>query len=94
MEVVITKLHNFLATVFSLVDHVRRDHDHFYECHPFNEELTSELLARVLSHQHHRIAQGLRDYCLHVDLSPGSFVLSFHMASSNTQSSDSFVNNY
>lgn len=76
-EVVTTKLHNFLASAFSLVDHFRRHRLHLYANHSFNEEIEFSLHNMVLSHYHHRIAQGLRGYCLHYSLAPVSSSLRF-----------------
>ena len=70
-------LHNFLASAFTLVDHVRRHRTHLYRDHSFNAEIDTKIHTRVLSHPHHRIAQGLRDYCIHVSLAPVSINLSF-----------------
>ena len=69
-EIIITRLHNFLAAAFSLVDHMRRHRKHLYAGHEFNKEIEKELQARILSRPHHTIVQGLRRYSLHVALLP------------------------
>lgn len=69
-EVILTRLHNFLAAAFSLVDHMRRHREHLYADHEFNTEIGAELQGRILSRPQHKVAQGLRNYCLHVSLPP------------------------
>ena len=69
-DVILTRLHNFLAAAFSLVDHMRRHREHLYAGQQFNKEIDTELQSRIFSKPHHKVAQGLRSYCLHVSLPP------------------------
>jgi hypothetical protein len=69
-EVILTRLHNFLAAAFNLVDHMRRHRKHLYAGHEFNKEIDTKLHGCILSKTHHKVAQGLRNYCLHVSLPP------------------------
>jgi len=78
MDVVVTRLQNFLAAAFSLVDHVRRHRKHLYSgevFEVFNEGNAAQLQSLILGRPEHWIAQGLRIYTLHVGLPPISFVL-------------------
>ena len=81
MDVVVTRLQNFLAAAFSLVDHVRRHRKHLYSGEVFNEEIAAQLQSLILGRPEHWIAQGLRIYTLHVGLPPISFVLQRRRAS-------------
>ncbi len=69
-EVILTRLHNFLAAAFSLIDHMRRHRKHLYASHAFNKEIDTKVHDLILSKPHHKVAQGLRKYCLHVSLPP------------------------
>jgi len=75
MEVISTRLHNFLAAAFSLVDHARRHRRHLYSEGGFNEEIDAQLQSLILGRPEHGIAQGLRDYALHVGPPIINFVL-------------------
>jgi hypothetical protein len=69
-EIIQTRLHNFLAAAFSLVEHMRRHRNHLYADHEFDKKIGEELRRRILGRPHHKLAQGLRNYCLHLSLPP------------------------
>jgi hypothetical protein len=67
-ELVLRRVHNFVAAAFSLVDHSRAHRKHLYLGHEFDAEIGRELDNRVRKHPHDSIGKGLRRYCLHFAL--------------------------
>lgn len=70
MEEVGRLLHNFLSSVFSLVDYMRSHRKHLYLNSEFDQEIEAEIQKRFINDDDHLIAQGLRNYILHVNFPP------------------------
>ena len=70
MEEVGRLLHNFLSSAFSLVDYMRSHRKHLYLNSEFNQEIEAEIQKRFINDDDHLIAQGLRNYIIHVGLPP------------------------
>ncbi len=70
MEEVGRLLHNFLSSVFSLVAYMRSHRKHLYLNSEFDQEIKAEIQKRFINDDDHLIAQGLRNYILHVGFPP------------------------
>lgn len=70
MEEVGRLLHNFLSSAFSLVDYMRSHRKHLYLNSEFNQEIEAEIQKRFINDDDHLIAQGLRNYILHIGFPP------------------------
>lgn len=85
-EEISRRLFNFLAAAFSLVDHTRRHRRKLYGTSSFGREVDDEINRRFALNSDHLIAQGLRNYALHVTILPQSIVVTFgeKMSTPNT----------
>ncbi len=70
MEEVGRLLHNFLSSAFSLVDYMRIHRKHLYLSSEFNQEIEAEIQKRFINDDDHLIAQGLRNYIMHISFPP------------------------
>jgi len=70
MEEVGRLLHNFLSSAFSLVDYMRSHRKHLYLNSEFNQEIEAEIQKRFINDDDHLIAQGLRNYIIHIGFPP------------------------
>lgn len=73
-------LHNYVASVMSLVDHTRRLHrERIYKNNPKRlKEIQKEINKRFVNNETHQIIQGLRDYSLHRKLPVVGRAMSFN----------------
>lgn len=70
MEEVGRLLYNFLSSVFSLIDYMRSHRKHLYLNSEFDQEIEAEIQKRFIDDDDHIIAQGLRNFILHVGFPP------------------------
>lgn len=78
MEEVGRLLHNYLSSVFSLVDYMRNHRKHLYLNSEFDQEIEAEIQKRFINDDDHLIAQGLRNYIIHFGFPPVSAVFKYN----------------
>lgn len=80
MEEIAFRLHNYVSSAMSLVEHTRRLNKRLYENRNPEalEEIETEIGKRFVNNETHQIIQGLRDYAQHRKLPIVGRSMSYH----------------